>query len=111
MLTVEALKNFGADVDTGLSRCANNEKLYIRLVGIMIQELSSKALGTAIEEGDLDKAFEIAHKLKGGAANLALTPIADPLSELTELFRSKTPGDYNALYNEIVRKTEELAAL
>ena len=111
MLTVEKLREYGADVNTGLSRCANNEKLYIRLVGIIIQELSSGALGKAIEEGDLDKAFEIAHKLKGGVTNLALTPISGPLCELTELLRNKTPGDHKALYDEIMRKTNELAAL
>ena len=42
---------------------------------------------------------------------MALTPIADPLSELTELLRNKTPGDYNALYAKITAKTNELAAL
>ena len=111
MLTVGKLREFGADVDTGLSRCANNEVLYIRLVGMTVQEISSGTLGKAIEEGDLDKAFEIAHKLKGGVTNLALTPIAGPLCELTELFRNKAPGDYNALYAEIIGKTNELAAL
>ena len=111
MLTVERLKEFGADVNTGLSRCANNEGLYIRLVGMTVQEISSGALGEAIKEGDPDKAFAIAHKLKGGVTNLALTPIAGPLCELTELFRNKAPGDYNALYAEIIAKTNELAAL
>ncbi|MBQ7670333.1 MAG: Hpt domain-containing protein [Clostridia bacterium] len=111
MLTLEKLKEYGADVDLGLSRCANNEKLYIRLVGVMIKEFSSGALGEALSAGDLDRAFELAHKLKGGVTNLALSPIAAPLCELTELLRNKTPGDYKELYAETLRKASELAAL
>ncbi|MBQ9544892.1 MAG: Hpt domain-containing protein [Clostridia bacterium] len=111
MLTVEKLKGFGADVATGLSRCANNEALYLRLVGITLAELSSGSLGAALDEGDPDKAFALAHKLKGGVNNLALTPISIPLGELTELLRNKTPGDHRALYEQIVAKTNELAAL
>ncbi|MBR5361710.1 MAG: Hpt domain-containing protein [Oscillospiraceae bacterium] len=111
MLTVEKLEKFGADAKQGLSRCADNEALYLRLVGITVQELSSGALGEALEAGDLEKAYYIAHKLKGGVNNLSLTPIAVPLCELTELLRNQTPGDYKALYAEIIRQTNALAAL
>ena len=111
MLTVERLKEYGADTEKGLSRCANNEALYLRLVGITMRDLSSGALGEALEADDFDKAFDIAHKLKGGVTNLALTPIADPLCALTELLRKKGPGDYETLYAEIIHKANELAAL
>ena len=111
MLSIDKLEKHGADTKTGLSRCADNEALYLRLVNITIQELSSGALGEALEAGDLDKAYYIAHKLKGGVNNLALTPISVPLCELTELLRNKTPGDYKSLYGEIIRKTTELSVL
>ena len=111
MFTVEKLKTYGADTEKGLSRCANNEALYLRLVEITVGELSSGALYEALNSGDSDKAFEVAHKLKGGVCNLELTPIAGPLCELTELLRNKTPGDYDALYSAIIEKTDELASL
>lgn len=111
MLTIEKLKDYGADVEKGLSRCANNESLYLRLVGLCIQELSDCKLGEALTANDLDKAFEIAHKLKGGVNNLALTPVSVPISELTELLRNKTPGDYEPLYGEIVKESAALSAL
>lgn len=111
MLTIEKLKEYGADVQTGLSRCANNEALYLRLVGLCIGELSSCALGNALNAGDLDKAFDIAHKLKGGVSNLALTPVSKPICELTDLLRNKTPGNYESLYNQIVKETASLSAL
>ena len=111
MLTVEKLEGYGADTKTGLSRCAGNKELYLRLVNITVQELSSGSLGEALDAGDLDKAFYIAHKLKGGVNNLELTPVAGPLNKLTELLRNKLPGDYEALYAEIISKTNELAGL
>ncbi|MBO4308688.1 MAG: Hpt domain-containing protein [Clostridia bacterium] len=111
MLTIEKLAEYGADVEKGLSRCANNEALYLRLVGLCIGELSSCALGDALKNRDLDKAFEIAHKLKGGVSNLALTPIAIPICELTERLRNQSPGDHESLYNEIVKERAALSAL
>ena len=111
MLTIDKLTEYGADVEQGLARCANNEALYLRLVGLCIQELSSDELGEALRAGDIDKAFDIAHKLKGGVNNLALTPVAVPVSELTERLRGKVPGDYKPLYDEIVKETAALSAL
>ena len=111
MLTVDILKEYGADVESGLSRCANNEGLYIRLVGMCLQEISSSDLDAALDAGDLDRAFDAAHKLKGAVSNLALTPIETPVCELTELLRHKTAGDYSSLYNEVVDKAAQLSAL
>lgn len=111
MLTIEKLKNYGAEVEKGIARCGNNEQLYLRLVNIVIDELASDALGEALREADLDKAFHIAHKLKGGVSNVALTPVEGPVSVLTEMLRSKTPGDYGKQYDEIVKETERLTAI
>ena len=33
MLTIETLKEFGADVNEGLNRCMNNESFYLMLIG------------------------------------------------------------------------------
>ena len=44
-------------------------------------------------------------------ANLALTPIAAPVAELTELLRAKTPGDYREVVKKILALRDELKAL
>ena len=111
MITVETLKNYGADVESGLSRCANNEGLYLRLVNMLVKELSTDALGEAFRKDDYAAAFEVAHKLKGGASNLGLTPIAKPVSELTELLRDKKLIEYKALYDEYSEQTKKLIEL
>ena len=111
MLTLEKLREYGTDVESGLTRCMQNETFYLRLVVMAVNGFSVAALGEALKEGDLDKAFEEAHKLKGVAGNLSLTPIYEPVSALTDLLRHKTPGDYETLYAEILQKTKELSAL
>ena len=111
MLTVETLEEYGADVRAGLSRCMNNENLYLRLVGMAVEEPAIASLGEALQAGDLDKAFEESHKLKGAMGNLALTPVYEPMNTLCELLRHKEPGDYEALYAESVAQIEKLKTL
>ena len=111
MLTIDALRAFGANVDEGLHRCMNNEAFYLRMVGMALADAGFAELGGALEKNDLDAAFEASHKLKGALGNLSLDPIFEPTSTLCELLRSKTPGDYAGLYQTILQKRDELAAI
>lgn len=111
MITIEKLKEFGADTADGLKRCLNMEDFYLDLVNSSIDDTQLVQLGKAISAKELDSAFETAHSLKGVYGNLSLTPLYKPMSELTELLRSKTAADYDTLYNEIMRQFEKLKAL
>lgn len=111
MLTMEKLALFGADVETGLKRCVNRESMYLRLVGTVPGHASFDKLKAALEAGDLDAAFTEAHGLKGVTGNLALTPIFDPVCELTEHLRAKEQMDYAPLLAEILAKRDALARL
>jgi HPt (histidine-containing phosphotransfer) domain-containing protein len=111
MLTIDMLRSFGANVEEGLGRCMNNEAFYLRLVGKVLDDASFGKLETALAAGDLTAAFEAAHALKGVLGNLSLTPIFEPASRLTELLRSHTEGDYDALLRSIQEERSKLAAL
>ena len=108
MLTVEKLRAFGANVEEGLGRCINNEQFYLRLAEKAIADPGFEKLMEAAEKGDLEQGFAISHALKGVTANLALTPLYDPLCEITELFRNKTQTDYVPLVAAILEKRDEL---
>ena len=95
MLTVEALREYGADVEEGLARCFNNTDFYLRLVGMLKDENGFDRLSEALSKNDLDAAFEAAHALKGVLGNLSLTPVYRQVSEITELLRSRTQMDYS----------------
>ena len=110
-MTLDMLKAFGADVTEGMNRCMDNEEFYLRLIKAAMEDGAFEALGGALSASDTEKAFEEAHKLKGVLGNLSLTPIYEPLAELTELLRHKTPGDYEGLYGAAMEKKNELKAL
>ena len=108
MSVIDDLKNFGADVETGLSRCINNEAFYIKMIKMGVSDERFEKLKSVLDEKNYDEAFEIVHALKGMIGNLALNPIYEPICKMTELLRSRTDTDYSELYDEILSKRSEI---
>ena len=111
MLTLEKMKNLGIDPKEGLTRCMNNEVFFFKMISMAISNEYFDTLGKALEEGDLDTAFESAHALKGVIGNLALAPIYVPLSEMTELLRARKLVDYVSIYRPIKEIRDQLLAM
>ena len=111
MITVDQLKQFGANTEEGLARCFGNEALYLKLVSAVPAEGSFQALKEAVDANDLQKGFEAAHALKGVLGNLSLTPLYEKASEITELLRGKTQADYGKLIDELFAQKDELDKL
>ena len=111
MLTIDALNEFGADTASGVKRCANNEALYLRLVGTVPANPGFNNLYESIKNGDLDGAFMASHGLKGILANLSLDPILNPVLEITEHLRNRKKMDYLPYLNEIENKRKLLEDL
>ena len=97
MITIETLKEYGADTQEGLTRCMNNEEFYIMLVNKALEDNRLGQLEQQINNGDLEAAFETAHALKGVYSNLSLDPLTKPISEITELLRVRSDADYSSL--------------
>ena len=110
-MTLDDLRKYGVNVDEGLARCMNNEDFYLRMVGMLRNEQSFDALEKALAEGNLKAGFEAAHSLKGVLGNLAITPILEPVQEITELLRAETDMDYSELLATINQKKDEFFAL
>ena len=116
MITIEALKAAGANVEEGLSRCLNKEDFYLKMVNMGLNNQNFGLLGPALESKDYDKAFELCHSLKGVIGNLSLTPLYDLICALTEKLRARTEtdagaADYTDLYNQILVLQKNLLAL
>lgn len=111
MITIEKLKEFGADTEEGLGRCYGNEALYLRLINMIPAEANFDKLKDSLEQGDLDSAFEAAHALKGVLGNLSLTPMFEQCSEITELLRARTETDYTPLLEKLLKQREALSAM
>ena len=111
MLTIEKLREYGADVDEGLARCMNMKDFYIGLIGKVIADDRIPQLELQIHERKYKEAFETAHALKGMYANLSLTPLTKPVIEMTELLRHETDTDYSDLITEVKKQFEALCSL
>ena len=111
MLTIDALNAFGANTDEGLGRCFDNEGFYLKLVKVVPDEKNFDALKEAVDRGDLAAGFEAAHALKGVLANLSLTALMEPASEITENLRAGKQIDYDPLIEKLFAKREELRKL
>ena len=108
MLTTNDLRAWGANVDEALVRCMNNETFYLMLVGKAVRDPQFDRLEDACASGDLDQGFDAAHALKGMMANLALTPILQPVEKITELLRGRTKTNYTPLVEEIMQQRSRL---
>ncbi len=110
-MTIDDLIAYGANVEEGLSRCMGNEDFYLRLVGTLKGEQGYDTLKAALDAGDLQAAFEAAHALKGVLGNLSITPLYEPISELTEHLRAQTQMDYAPLMDAILQERDRFLAL
>ena len=110
-MTLQELEAYGANVQEGLGRCMGMEAFYLKLVETIKTEAGFDNLKNAIEANDLDAAFEAAHALKGVLSNLALTPMQEPVMEITELLRARTEMDYSELLGQILDEWERFKAL
>lgn len=111
MITLDALKELGADTASGMARCINDEGFYLKMVGMALQDPSFDQLKEAIAAGDLDTAFERAHSLKGVMGNVALTSLFEPISEITEELRARNDIDYSDYMDRIFTELEKYRAL
>ena len=112
MVTLDGLRAWGANVDEGMGRCFNKEDFYLRLVGMGLSDANFDKLAAAIAGGDAKAAFDAAHALKGAIGNLALTPIYEPICELTEILRGRSEmADVSALHARVTAALAEARAL
>ncbi len=111
MITIDSLREYGANVDEGLTRCMNNEAFYLKLVAKVLNDTAFDSLRKAVEAGDKEEAFEAAHRLKGAVGNLALTPISEPVNEMVELLRNKSDADYMGYLERIEERKKQLEGM
>lgn len=85
----QLLEDSGINVDDAMQRFMNNEKLWVRFLKKFEADKSYSELVAAMEEKNVEKAFESAHTLKGIAGNLALAKFLGLITEQTDYLRGK----------------------
>jgi len=88
------------NVTEGSARVMNNIKLYVKLLGKFKNDNNLNDLEAAIAAGDLPKAQNAAHTIKGVAANLAFSKL---FAECLELETQIKSGAVNPAQLETVK--------
>jgi len=70
------------DMADGVKRVMNNTKLYVKLLAKFRDDTKLDDIETALAAGDLEKARNAVHTLKGIAANLSLAELFKQSLEL-----------------------------
>ncbi len=110
MLTVDKMKEMGCNTAEGLGRCLNNEMFYLNLVQMGLKDENFAKLEEVLKTNDLEKGFEVAHGLKGVIGNLAITPLYNAISEITEELRARKQIDYAPLLAKIKENRDKFLA-
>ena len=88
-------------------RRLSSDNLIERFMLMFPKDTTMQALRAAVAEGNIEESFRAAHTLKGIAANLCFSELAEVSSKLTEQLRPRT----NQADGELVSQIEELYEL
>ena len=94
------------NIEEGLKRMMNNGKLFSKLLVKFKNDASLEETEAAFAAGDLEKAKNSAHTLKGLAANLSLIELFNKVFELeTRLKAGNFDADQMALVKSVYAQT------
>lgn len=104
----EADRKQYVDLDGALTRVRGNKKLYRRMLGLFTQSTEFAALEESLSQGDLTKAGEYAHSIKGMTGNLTLTKVFETSTQLMNELRAGELNDETlAAYRDALTKTRQ----
>ena len=105
------LAESGMNISLALERVAGNEALLVLLLQSLAEDTSPELLQDAIAKQNVEEAFEIAHKLKGGIGNLALNSMYEILLPLVECLREGSLDGCTGLCEQFLAKFYEFREL
>ena len=98
----------GIDVEAALERLLGSEALLERLLGKVPEDGNYPALRSALETGDLKRAADAAHTLKGVCGNLSMTALYGLFSRQTEALRRGDAAAAGTLMEQIAPAYEAM---
>lgn len=94
------------DKEGALARVRGNATIYKKMLGMLLNSAEFAAFEDAMAAGDLARAGEVAHGIKGMTGNLSLPRLFESSTRLmTELREGKADPDLLARYREDVENT------
>jgi len=99
MLTIEALREYGADTQAGLAQCLNDEGLYLGLVEMLMNDGRFEEMCYSTETMSLRHALHEAYALWMTASGLGLKPLAKQLEQMIMCLQLR--GDSQVLDKQV----------
>lgn len=107
---MEELKELGVNTDEGLGRFMNNEALYERMLRKFPASVKELDVKKALEEKDLQTAFNAAHTIKGVTGNLSLTPLYRAYTDIVAFIRGEEPESALAILEKTMPLQKKIIA-
>jgi HPt (histidine-containing phosphotransfer) domain-containing protein len=103
------------DIADGVKRVMNNTKLYFKLLVKFKEETNLNDLEAALSAGEMEKAQNASHTLKGVAGNLSLAELFKQCLELETQIKAKAPSPaqvetVRAVFAETLREVDKVVA-
>jgi len=101
------------DFADGVKRVMNNNALYVKLLTKFKTDTNLDNLETAIAAGDMEKARNAAHTLKGLSANLSLTELYKQSLALETQIKggAADPAQLNTVKTAFAKTLQEIGKL
>lgn len=97
----EILESAGIDYEEGMRRFSGVARLYEKYLKKLLTDSTYGEMRSAALEGNIQGAFEAAHKMKAFAGNLSITQFYEEIRALTEEFRAGVSRDYGPDFEKL----------
>lgn len=108
---IEVLQGLGCDMEDIMTRFLDDEEFYLSCFDSIIQDTKFEELKKYIIAGDVSKAFECAHTLKGLIANTGLSSLGSIMVEIVETLRDGSLEGLSEKCNELYKEREKYLAV
>lgn len=88
---LNSLKEYGCDIDAGLTRMKGKVDFYKRLISKFPEVIEENEFCSFIEKKDISTAIERTHLIKGVTANLSFASLYEAYTEIVNLLRANNP--------------------
>ncbi|MGI6664216.1 MAG: Hpt domain-containing protein [Christensenellaceae bacterium] len=98
------------NIEEGLGRVRNNQGLYVKMLQMFLANDSLDTLKEAYAAGDMAKAADVAHGIKGMTGNLSLSAVYQESTQLNEDFKNGVAVSQEA-FDGFVKTYEETVSV
>ncbi len=108
---IDALVAHGIDYHGGIDRFGGNVALFEKFIFRYLDDTHYDQLVEALDAGDPEEGFRVAHTLKGVVGNLSFTSYFSALAPLTEALRAGDVGAARTYMSEVAKAHDETVAI